>query len=459
MSDLCWECQQNNEAVYRSANLPDDVKSLKVQQQESHLAVVQQERSLYNSMVDDARRVVADQHITALSCSTPNSRRITMHYCFDYAQQVHYPSDPLQPGPMYFLTPRKCGIFGVCCPGIPQQVNYLIDEGMCVGKGSNAVISYLHHFFAHYGLGESSVHLHCDNCSGQNKNKFMIWYLAWRILSNLHTSITVNFMIPGHTKFAPDWCFGLLKQKYRNTRISSLADLSSAVTASTVKGINIPQLVGTEDGTVIVQPYNWQNFLEPCFKSLPALKKIQHFRFSASHPGTVFYRVRLDDPEQAFYLMQSSAIFPVAGDLQRSDPPGLPLERQWYLHNKIREFVRPEAQDITCPLPKNPLPPKLRPADLSPCPVLASVEPGSSKSKTVKRAAKQPSTAADDVPAAPSRKCKGSKVPQYQVGAGHGLLKASRQQPVHVDESGPDSSEVIGKATRTRQVKKPKKYM
>lgn len=146
MSDLCWECQQNNEAVYRSANLPDDVKSLKVQQQESHLAVVQQERSLYNSMVDDARRVVADQHITALSCSTPNSRRITMHYCFDYAQQVHYPSDPLQPGPMYFLTPRKCGIFGVCCPGIPQQVNYLTDEGMCVGKGS---ISYLHHFFAH----------------------------------------------------------------------------------------------------------------------------------------------------------------------------------------------------------------------------------------------------------------------------------------------------------------------
>ena len=217
MSDLCWECQQNNEAVYRSANLPDDVKSCKVQQQESHLAVVHQERSLYNSMVDDARRVVVDQHITGLSCSPQNSRPITMHYCFDYAQQVHYPSDPLQPGPMYFLTPRKCGIFGVCCAGIPQQVNYLTDEGMCVGKGSNAVICYLHHFFANYGLGETSVHLHCDNCSGQNKNKFMIWYLAWRILSNLHTSITVNFMIAGHTKFAPDWCFGLLKQKYRNT--------------------------------------------------------------------------------------------------------------------------------------------------------------------------------------------------------------------------------------------------
>ena len=36
--------------------------------------------------------------------------------------QVHYPSDPLQPGPVYFLTPRKCAIFGVACEGLPRQV-------------------------------------------------------------------------------------------------------------------------------------------------------------------------------------------------------------------------------------------------------------------------------------------------------------------------------------------------
>ena len=29
-------------------------------------------------------------------------------------QQVHYPCDPLQLGPMYFLRPRKCDVFGVC---------------------------------------------------------------------------------------------------------------------------------------------------------------------------------------------------------------------------------------------------------------------------------------------------------------------------------------------------------
>lgn len=77
---------------------------------------------------------------------------ITMHYSFDMVQQVHYPSNPLQPGPYYFLTLRKCGIFGVCNEGIPQQVNYLIDEAVATGKGVNTIISMLHHFSTH-GLG------------------------------------------------------------------------------------------------------------------------------------------------------------------------------------------------------------------------------------------------------------------------------------------------------------------
>ena len=102
MTDLCWECQQNNEALYHSANLPDSMKSAKVQQQEQHLTLVQQERSLYNTMVQDAKLTVAASGITTLSQHEPCSNDFCMHYSFDFAQQVHYPNSPLQPGPMYF---------------------------------------------------------------------------------------------------------------------------------------------------------------------------------------------------------------------------------------------------------------------------------------------------------------------------------------------------------------------
>lgn len=122
---------------------------------------------------------------------------------------------------MYFLTPRKCGLFGVSCEGLQKQVNYLIDEGMSSTKGSNEVISYMHHFFGNFGVGETEVDLHCDNCSGQNKNNFMLWYLAWRVGHKLHDKIEIHFLIAGHTKFSPDCGFGLIKQAYMKTRVNT----------------------------------------------------------------------------------------------------------------------------------------------------------------------------------------------------------------------------------------------
>jgi hypothetical protein len=99
---------------------------------------------------------------------------MTLHVSFDYAQQLHYPCNPLQPGPIYFLTPRKCGIFGLCCEAIPFQINYLIDEAVVTTKGANSVISYLHHFLSVHSMGAKHLSLSCDNCSGQNKNNAML---------------------------------------------------------------------------------------------------------------------------------------------------------------------------------------------------------------------------------------------------------------------------------------------
>ena len=63
---------------------------------------------------------------------------------------------------------------------------YLIDEAHNVGKGANAIISMLHHFFEYQGFGESIAHLHADNCTGQNKNRFVMLYCMWRVLTGLH---------------------------------------------------------------------------------------------------------------------------------------------------------------------------------------------------------------------------------------------------------------------------------
>lgn len=176
-------------------------------------------------------------------------------------------------------------------------MNYLIDEANTSGKGANTVISMLHHFFDHHAFRETSVHLHADNCTGQNKNRHVLSYLMWRVLTGRHKEITLSFLIVGHTKFSPDTCFGLIKQRYRRTFVGCLNDIATVVSNSPM--VNEVQLVGIQDGTSIVPMYDWANFFDPLTKD----KKLQHFRFSNEHHGKVFTCATCDGPEASFLLL------------------------------------------------------------------------------------------------------------------------------------------------------------
>jgi len=284
-TDLCWTCQQLYRSIASTSNLPEVVKAAKLRKLQDHLQLAQEERAIYQQMT---RRSSSSP---ALGPHPVCSDTTAYHYSFDFAQQVHLPHDPMQPGPVYFLCPRKVGLFGICCENIPQQVNFLIDEAHCTSKGCNAVISYLHYFFEHYGLGEQEVHLHCDNCTGQNKNNYVLAYLMWRIVNHLHKCVSLHFLIAGHTKFSPDWCFGLIKQRFRKTAVATLDDLSNCVQSSSAASkINISQIVGPENGPAIVPVYDWQQFLSPIFRPLPGIKSHHHFTVSSDHPGTVVYK-------------------------------------------------------------------------------------------------------------------------------------------------------------------------
>ena len=169
-TDLCHTCQQNGNLLMKAANMPESVKSQRLMDAQSHLDLARVQRQHYNDQCATAKDKLSES----------NSRPSVMHYSFDYAQQVHFPFNAQQPGPIFFKTPRKCGIFGVSCEPMSTQVNYLIDEADNVGKGANATISYLHHFLQNHGLKEKHVRLHADNCVGQNKNNIVIQYLIWR---------------------------------------------------------------------------------------------------------------------------------------------------------------------------------------------------------------------------------------------------------------------------------------
>lgn len=193
-TDLFDVCQQNSIMLQRTfTEIGTEGKQERLQITLAHLNRVKTQRQFYENCckIDD------DAAASYLMLS------------FDYAQNVSYSRSPQQVGPAYFKSSRKCSLVGIHDEISEVQTNYLLDEAFDVGKGPNAVISQLYHYLQSHPA--ENLTLFCDNCVAQSKNNCMIHYSSWRMNSRRNKSITLNFLLTGHTKFSLDRSFRLIK--------------------------------------------------------------------------------------------------------------------------------------------------------------------------------------------------------------------------------------------------------
>lgn len=195
---------------------------------------------------------------------------------------------------------------------------------------------------------------------GQNKNNAMVQYVAWRVLTKRNISVSLSFLLTGHTKLAPDRFFGLIKKVYRRSAADTLQDLGRIVTESTIAGKNIPEYTVDMLGRRNVTWYDWTAFLAQFFKRIPNITKYHHFSASDSDPGTILMKAFADRNEESLGLMKrdvSLSIVQSSGLPKDIEPQGLDAARQWYLYEHIRKFCGSNlAKDTTCPKPLIPKP-------------------------------------------------------------------------------------------------------
>jgi len=164
------------------------------------------------------------------------------------------------------------------------------------------VVSMVHHFLSNFTHGENIL-LHANNCVGQNKNNTMVEYLVWTIITGLSTTCELSFMIPGHTKFSPDRFFGMIKQKYRHTKVDSLSQLADVVNSSRVGTNNMAYVIGHDD-TKPFTYYNWTEFCSPISLLSPTSLPYITLRYINSSPGSVFVCEFSDSQEKEIKILK-----------------------------------------------------------------------------------------------------------------------------------------------------------
>lgn len=224
-------------------------------------------------------------------------------------------------------------------------MNYLTDESCDIGKGPNCVISFLHHYLETNSSPEMDLVLFSDNCVGQNKNNAMLGYLMWRMSKKLNKSISLNFLLTGHTKFSPDRFFGIFKSKYALSNIDNHEDLVNCVVASSHSGHN--KAVSANDVTW----YNWTSYVNQFYKPLIGITSYHHFKILSDG---VEARSFADSENCVELKLQLAAVNDEMPEILI--PEGLSLERKWYMFNNLRDLVHDKKKaDSLAPEPEQKL--------------------------------------------------------------------------------------------------------
>ena len=205
-----------------------------------------------------------------------------IHFLFDFAQAICIPHERMEPKQAFFTTNFKIDLFGVTCE--KQRLNniFLLPEGSYPStdaKSPNHVISMLDTILKNVDPNVRELYFHADNCGAQNKNKYVFGYFSYLVATGRFDTVHVMFMLQGHTKFAPDGAFGLIKRYYRrHIGIYTLPKVADAVDLSSVRNVPV--------SSASVAWMDWRMYLKQYGVDFPVISKMHLFNVTKEDPMT-----------------------------------------------------------------------------------------------------------------------------------------------------------------------------
>ena len=344
-SDMCDYCELQKRKI-ASTKPHDELKTEKLTLElAAHQKAYQGERANYNS---EQKQALTDGK--KFRQGKLKAEECVEHICIDYGESIGVPNTADQLGGTYFLQMRNFLLFGIYSALENTQICYTYDERKA-GKGVNEVISFLHNFLSTRAIQTSNIRIHADNCRGQNKNKYVMWYLVWLAATGRVKHVEFKFMIKGHTHFIIDSNIGHIKRELKRTDVFCLEHWEQVIDRSAVS--NKARVV---DGNDV---YDWKKGLYLYFKEFDGISKFQHFVVDSTDPGRIWAKYGFnDDVWKKRKLLKSDKSIKL--EKFKNIPKYLSIvgfkggkpEKEKSLYKNLRQFVKDEWKDELCPDPE-----------------------------------------------------------------------------------------------------------
>ena len=203
----------------------------------------------------------------------------------DYQMQklVPYWGDSPQPGCTYYFQKLSYDIFGIVDHRDESSTVYVFDERVG-SKTADHTVSYILHYLKSTGQVPSwvtRVHIFLDNAGSTNKNQFLMSSCLELVQHRVLQYLRISFMIPGHTKFAPDLLFSRIAKSYYKSDVFNKDDL---------------QLIAQQFSHVVIDHGGivrmWREKVGEKYSSLPGIRELHDFVTIAMPPNKIVMKVR-----------------------------------------------------------------------------------------------------------------------------------------------------------------------
>ena len=223
---------------------------------------------------------------------TESEKLEELQHCFTLAVSADYQQSKLipswgsseQPGSTYFLRKVSHDIFGVVDHRQKKSAVFIIDERLGP-KNTDHTISFLTTYWERVTSDYPWMrrwHIFLDNATSTNKNKYLFGWAMEMVSNGTLDHLHINFMIAGHTKFAPDRLFSSIGSAYKAADIFTVDELQSLCAQSA-------QTVVIEKGENTLA---WRETISTKYSDLPGVRTFHDFLIVMKHDGAAVMKVR-----------------------------------------------------------------------------------------------------------------------------------------------------------------------